>query len=387
MANNYKLWCENTNSTMDYTTYVNDTQRQNGFQGGTPASSTRVNTALRQSSLITCALMNVLAPDDTTTNFRSSVSDVQTLINNSLTNLIKTTTVDEANKLNLGTNNSLSITTSSGSPSTTVSNLSIAIGPGAIAGNYVSSSTDEYNISIGQNTTAIKRFSTAIGQTAKAWESYSLAIGDVAQAFGNDSIALGHLATANGNNSTALGYDANTSTSDVRTMQLGATNLSTLRSAVQLSVVSDERDKTDINNITNALEFVKLLQPKTFVSNRRTDYINDADKSSDKFAQYGMCDYDKQAHASGTKKGTRRRSGLIAQNVLDALDKVYHTDNYANIVNDNFYDITDKPTDVENQYTITYESLIPFLISAIQEQQQLIDELKIKVATLEGDNV
>lgn len=87
MANKYQLWCEDANATMDYNTYVNDSQRQDGFQGGTPASATRVNTALRQANLVACALMNVVAPNDQTTDFRSSVNSVQTLIQNGLANI------------------------------------------------------------------------------------------------------------------------------------------------------------------------------------------------------------------------------------------------------------------------------------------------------------
>lgn len=92
-----------------------------------------------------------------------------------------------------------------------------------------------------------------------------------------------------------------------------------------------------------------------------------------------MCDYDRIAHAAGTKKGERRRCGLLAQEVVAAMQTVYGTDNYANIVNDNFHDLQEKPSDVENKYTLAYANLVPFLIGAIKELNAEIKILKDKL--------
>lgn len=86
----------------------------------------------------------------------------------------------------------------------------------------------------------------------------------------------------------------------------------------------------------------------------------------------------------GDKKGNRRRCGLIAQEVIQAMQEVYSSDNYANIVNDNFYDLTEKPENVENQYTLAYSNLIPFLVGAIKEQQAQIEELKKEIVLLKN---
>ena len=222
----------------------------------------------------------------------------------------------------------------------------------------------------------------------------------------NDCIAIGHYATTNGRGCaaigvhsaalgsfcTAIGYYASTSELDGRTIQLGNSALSVLRCQVPLTVTSDKRDKIDINDVNNSLDFILKLNPVTYVFNPRTEYISDNNKKEtydnngneifnqnyENYKKYGMCDYDTEKYLSGTKKGTRRRIGLIAQDVQDALKEVYGSDNYADIVNDNFYDLVKKPDNVENQLTIAYQNIIPFLIGAIKELQDEIDQLKNK---------
>ena len=185
---------------------------------------------------------------------------------------------------------------------------------------------------------------------------------------------------------------ASTSESDSRVMQLGNNGLSTLRCKVALTTTSDKRDKIDINDVNNSLDFILKLNPVTYVFNPRTKYISDNDKKEtydingneifnqnyENYKKYGLCHYDTEKYLLGTKKGTRRRIGLIAQDVQEALKEVYGTDNYADIVNDNFYDLVKKPDDVENQLTIAYQNIIPFLIGAIKELQTEIDQLKNK---------
>ena len=232
------------------------------------------------------------------------------------------------------------------------------------------------SIALGTNATASKDSSTALGYDASAGEPASTALGNGASAVGNSSTALGNGASAGAYGSTALGYAASVDISSANTIQLGSSELSALRCQVNLTVTSDERDKTDIDNITNALPFIDKLNPVTFVSNDRVNYIAEADKKSETFRKYGMCDYDRVAHAAGTKKGERRRCGLLAQEVIAAMQEVYGTDNYANIVNDNFHDLADKPSDVENKYTLAYANLVPFLIGAIKELNAKIEKLE-----------
>lgn len=228
-------------------------------------------------------------------------------------------------------------------------------------------------IAIGANASA-NSYAVAIGARVIADEG-AISIGEHTHAYGALSVVIGYQGYSYGDYSTALGYGANTDETDTNTMQLGG-NLSVLRSKVNLTVTSDKRDKADISEITSALAFLEKLNPVTFVSNDRANYISEEDKQSEKFRKYGMCDYDRIAHAAGTKKGERRRCGLLAQEVIEAMQSVYGTDNYANIVNDNFHDLAEKPSDVENKYTLAYANLVPFLIGAIKELNAKIKELE-----------
>ena len=264
----------------------------------------------------------------------------------------------------------------SGSSSTALGPSVSASGDYSTALGYGATSSGDYSTALGYGASTAGLFSTALGNSSASGD-YSTALG-TASASGDNSTALGN-SSASGDYSTALGYGANCSESDTNTVQLGGNTLSALRCKVNLTVTSDKRDKTDIEGITDALAFIERLTPVTFVSNDRENYISEEDKRSEKFRKYGMCDYDRVAHAAGTKKGERRRCGLLAQEVIAAMQEVYGTDNYANIVNDNFHDLTDKPSDVENKYTLAYANLVPFLIGAIKE-------LNAKIKELEGRN-
>lgn len=252
-----------------------------------------------------------------------------------------------------------------------VGNYSTALGEDSTA-------SGDSSIALGYDSTASGGSSTALGVIAIASGIYSTALGYYATASGDYSTALGRDTDAFGDYSTAIGSGARVYITDPNIVQLGSSSLSALRCAVNLTVTSDKRDKTDIEGITDALAFIERLNPVTFVSNDRVDYISDEDKKGETFCTYGMCEYDRIAHAAGTKKGERRRCGLLAQEVIATMQEVYGTDNYANIVDDNFHDLAEKPSDVENKYTLAYANLVPFLIGAIKELNAKIKELEGK---------
>ena len=250
---------------------------------------------------------------------------------------------------------------------------------------YSTLATGDFCTALGYDTTARVMGSTALGSRSTASNYGSTALGYSAAATARFSMALGYDAEARGQGTTALGAGAQVPNTTLNFMQLGAMDgehaLSVLRCKVDISTTSDKRDKTDIEDITDALAFLEKLNPVTFVGNNRVDYISDEDKKGETFRKYGMCEYDRVSHAAGTKKGERRRCGLIAQEVVEAMQSVYGTDNYANIVNDNFHDLAQKPSDVENQYTLTYANLVPFLIGAVKELSAKIKVLESKLAT------
>ena len=197
------------------------------------------------------------------------------------------------------------------------------------------------------------RDATASGSSQQRWVHTPLpaignatALGDEASAGGERSTALGHLASASGERSTALGYNAMTGDA-YSTIQLGTIGLSALKSEVQLTVTSDIRDKADIEEVPKALDFIKDLNPITYVGNNRDNYISEEQKETDTYKDYLMVeDYDRKSHSQGTKKGGRRRVGLSAQEVRDKLIEHYGSDNYANVVNDNFVEFEERGLDI-----------------------------------------
>lgn len=252
---------------------------------------------------------------------------------------------------------------------------SVAIGNNAnVQGNYA--------IAIGSGARTFTGNSISIGHNASGCYAGSVALGKEAGANGAYAVAIGCYATSGGFKSTALGAEANTNTNDTSVMQLGSTTLAALRCAVYLSVQSDIRDKIDITPISDgAIELLEKITPISYFRNPRTAYIdmeNLSETDAENRRKFGLCEYDRESHAAGEKKGSRRRVGVSAQAVQEALEEVYGSSSYANIVNDNLYDVdpAEIPDGVENQLTVNYEGFIPFLIKAIQELSTRVKELE-----------
>lgn len=80
MANFYP-WIDAANdNVMSVSDFANDAQRKSGFQAGQAASSTRVNSALRQANLFVAALAELVIASNTTLNLTSSVDAVKTAL-------------------------------------------------------------------------------------------------------------------------------------------------------------------------------------------------------------------------------------------------------------------------------------------------------------------
>lgn len=253
--------------------------------------------------------------------------------------------------------------------------FSVAIGANASSGSYAQC------VSIGHNSQAKYDRSIAIGPNTVCDDLYSIAIGDHAKAQSISSVALGSYALCYSYNSSSIGQSAYVPQASPNTMQLGADNLSNLRCSVSLTVTSDIRDKADIAPITEgAVALLEKITPISYYRNPRTAYIaeNLSEADEENRRKFGLCKYDIEAHALGEKKGSRKRIGVSAQQVQDALAEIYGSSSYANIVNDNLYDVDPEeiPEGVENQLTVNYEGFIPFLIKAVQELSARVKELE-----------
>lgn len=290
---------------------------------------------------------------------------------------------------------------------------------------------------VGANSVALGSWATALGANSKSLGDWATAVGSNSKALGNWSTAVGANACALGRWSTAIGTHASTSENESYVIKLGDSNISEIRSyKTSITYASDIRDKTDIEFIDKALEFINSIQPIRYVYNFREKYLKKAKETpeyeeiteevvlEDEFVtitetnergeeitvqkprviqikkkvekeltdeqrrqnevvnnrkKYGLSDYDTEAHEKGLKKGNRKRVGISAQQVEEVLKKLYDTDNYANIVNDNFHDLNDIPEGVESVKSANYEGFIPFLIGAVQELSQKVNDLEIEI--------
>jgi len=120
-----------------------------------------------------------------------------------------------------------------------------------------------------------------------------------------------------------------------------------------ISSLSDERIKTDINDLTDGLDIVKQLRPVTFKYNDTTE-----DEEGKK--------------ELGTADDTVRY-GFIAQEV-EAVAPQYVETSTRKINN----------VEVDDFKSMSTTRMIPMLFKAIQEQQTIIDDLKSRIETLEN---
>ena len=208
----------------------------------------------------------------------------------------------------------------------TVGNYNTAIGPGAL----IASTTTSLNVGIGYfagrylaDGSANQTPSTSIfigydTRSAAAGQSNQIVIGNQAVGQGSNTIMLG--------NSSVTGLFCYDNT---------------------ISAPSDRRDKTNIQDLSAGLDFVKKLRPVAFDWNMR----------------------------DGEKKDIPD-VGFIAQE-LESAQKDEPQSKYMNLATYN------KDTD---QYFAQSANLIPVLVKAIQEQQALIDQLQQQVRELMQQN-
>ncbi len=164
----------------------------------------------------------------------------------------------------------------------------------------------------------------------------------------DNNTALGWRAgytTTTGSNVTLIGYNALASTATVSNeITLGDSNVTALRCAVtSITSLSDERDKSDIKDLTYGLELIDSLKPKEFVWDNRAEI--DAEGNEFYSANKGKKDF-----------------GFIAQEVKELDDDTLRL----------VYD--ENPERLE----MSYGKLVPILVKAIQELSAEVKILKNK---------
>jgi len=151
-----------------------------------------------------------------------------------------------------------------------------------------------------------------------------------------------------GSNNICLGYQAGKTgvsplnlTSQSDRIILGNTSITNAYIQVAWTVTSDQRDKTEIQDIPVGLDLVNSLRPVSYKFRENRD--------------------------SDTAVG-KTKYGFLAQEVIAA-------EGDSPVIADN---------EEADKLKMTTDNLVAVLTKAIQEQQTIIDDLKSRIETLEG---
>jgi hypothetical protein len=199
---------------------------------------------------------------------------------------------------------------------------------------------------------------TAIGYRALYAQNQTFAASNVAVGYGADDANLtGFQRTCigtqtgavgqgpSGQNITNIGYAAQESSdSAANEVTLGNSSVTALRCQVtSITAISDERDKTNIEDLPYGLDFVNSLKPRKFVWDHRAETNRDGEEFY------------------SSKKGTKD-IGFIAQELQEVDDE-------------NLQLVYDSNPD---KLEASYGRLIPVLVQAIKELKAEVELLKNK---------
>lgn len=204
-----------------------------------------------------------------------------------------------------------------------VSNNNVAIGHNSSQG--LQSGND--NVSVGQgslNNAVVVNNCTAIGKNALFSTTAS------------DNTALGHLAgnaITTGTNNTAIGFNAQVPVATASNqIQIGDANITYAGCKVGWALSSDKRFKSNIENSKLGLDFIKKLRPVSYFRN------NDDKKKT----EYGFIAQELEVEL---KKAGDKNNGIISK-------------------------------DDAGMYAVRYNDFTSITVKAIQEQQEIIEQLK-----------
>lgn len=215
---------------------------------------------------------------------------------------------------------------------------------GDYAGGYLSKS-GVLNVGVGYRTLydlTSGNTNTALGAAA----GYKCSSGYRNVYVGNNAGGTSTTGHATGYNSIIIGYNAiPSSTSAANEITLGDSTITSLRCNVTtISSLSDERDKTDIEDLPYGLDFINDMRPVQFTWDRRDGSMNN------------VPDF-----------------GFIAQDLHD-VELEHSSTNRTRLVK------WENPDKLEADYVRSY----PILVKAVQELSAKCDALEARLAALEG---
>jgi hypothetical protein len=197
---------------------------------------------------------------------------------------------------------------------------------------------------------------TMTGSFASSQGQYNTFVGyqagsDVTTGSQNTIIGAQSNTLTTGDNNTILGYNAEPSAVGIdNEFTLGNSSVATLRcQQTSITSLSDQRDKTSIEDLPYGLDFVDSLQPKRFVWDNRAETRTEEDENGNQV----------EVEYFSANKG-KKDVGFIAQE-LQTVD-----DEWLNLV----YDANPEKLEA------TYGRLIPVLVKAIKELKARVEALE-----------
>jgi hypothetical protein len=227
-----------------------------------------------------------------------------------------------------------------------------ATGSGALVANTTGSdNTAAGNNALENNTTGFQNSAIGINTlTSNTTGSYNTAIG-----------AYANVAAGNYTNANAIGNSATANASNK--IRLGNTNITVIEGQVAYSWPSDARFKFNVEEEVIGLDFIKRLRPVNYQFDTR---------KFEEFLTRNMPDSIRRHHFEGVDFSTSTgivHTGFIAQEVEQAARE----SGYA-------FDGVHAPTDGNDNYSMAYSQFVVPLVKAVQEQQEMIEQLEQKNA-------
>jgi len=190
---------------------------------------------------------------------------------------------------------------------------------------------------------------------------------------GDYNTAVGYIAgpTANNlENTTALGYSAIPTASNQ--VKIGNSSITSIGGAVSWSIISDGRYKRNIREDVAGIDFIMSLRPITY--NLDVELISSKlqeDMVIDENGNKIRAEASAEIVAFRSKKASLRNTGFIAQEVEEL----------ANSLGFDFSGV-DAPENEESVYSLRYAEFVVPIVKAIQEQQEVIEELRKEIEEL-----
>ncbi|MCH2022785.1 MAG: tail fiber domain-containing protein [Saprospiraceae bacterium] len=231
----------------------------------------------------------------------------------------------------------------------------------------IQGATGNYSIAMGRNTISSGNNSTAMGRNSDASGNYSTAMGRNTISSGSHSTAMGRHTVASGSYSTSLGYY--TTASSAYETAIGAYSTDVIPFSNSSHDPNDRLlvvgNGTSLQNKSDALVLFKngnmsLAGTLTQSSDARLkNTIKPLAMSLSNIMKIGGYSYywnDKQ------KRGDQRQIGVLAQEVQALYPELVRNDGNGNL-------------------TVNYSGLVPVLLEATKEQQQIINNLQQELKT------